>query len=148
MTTARDERAAPPVPPAPWAAFRDAWVVYEDHALLVVDKPESVPTQRGEAQQYDDLASRLTAYLTLRADQRDARFQQPYLSLHQHLERDVSGLVVLSRDKRANPDLVRQFEDREVELGCLALVRGDARQLPRRLEVPGSRGRSRLTLEV
>ena len=40
------------------------------------------------------------------------------------LDRETSGLVLISKNPRTHPDLTTQFEEREVEKEYLALVEG------------------------
>jgi tRNA pseudouridine32 synthase/23S rRNA pseudouridine746 synthase len=87
-------------------------VLYADAGLLVVEKPAgllSVPG-RGEDKQ-DCLVTRL------QASHADVRI------VHR-LDCDTSGLLVLARDADTHRELSRQFHDREVEKGYVALVLG------------------------
>lgn len=98
-------------------SFRDAWIVFEDDALVVVDKPPFVPFQAVEQGRADDLVSRLRAHL-------EARGAHGYLGVHQRLDKDTSGLVLLVRDREANARVAAQFERRQVQKTYLACVLG------------------------
>ncbi|MGZ3450706.1 MAG: class I SAM-dependent methyltransferase [Polyangiales bacterium] len=105
--------------------FDAARVVYDDDALLVVDKPAGVPSQAAEEGASDDLVSRLRAFFGL-----------PYLGVHQRLDRATSGLIAYAKKREANKSLASQFEGRAVEKRYVALVtgfRGGARTLRHRL---------------
>ncbi|HZU81442.1 MAG TPA: class I SAM-dependent methyltransferase [Polyangiaceae bacterium] len=95
-----------------WPDFRDAWIVHRDADILVVDKPEGVPSQAADPDRPDDLVTRLRAHLG------------GYLGVHQRLDRDTSGLLVLSRRREANGPLSEQFEGRSVRKTYLACVTG------------------------
>jgi 23S rRNA (cytosine1962-C5)-methyltransferase len=107
-------------PAAVWPDFRQAWIVDEDADLLVVDKPAGISSQAADASAPDDLVTRLKAFLARRGD-------DPYLGVHQRLDRDTSGLLVFARRRAANAKLAQQFEGRQVEKSYVACVAGWAR---------------------
>jgi 23S rRNA (cytosine1962-C5)-methyltransferase len=114
-----------------WPDFRDAWVIHDDGALLVVDKPAGVPSQAALATQPDDIVTRLRSFLA----ERDGRTgETPYLGIHQRLDQATSGVIVFATRKEANARLAAQFEGRAVEKSYLACVTG------------WPRGRERVTL--
>ena len=95
----------------------DVAIVYEDDALLVVNKPPgllSVPLERqpdaGSA--YDDLESHLRP-----------RGKRKPLVVHR-IDRDTSGLVVFAKTVRSQQALKDQFRRREPERVYLAVVYG------------------------
>ena len=100
-----------------WPAFAPEWIVHEDADLLAVDKPETMPTHAAEESRGDDLVTRLGGWLAARGD-------DPYLGVHQRLDRDTSGVIVFARRKAANRSLATQFEGRAVEKRYLAAVEG------------------------
>ena len=98
-------------------AAGDVAIVYEDDALLVVNKPPgllSVPLERqpdaGSA--YDDLESHLRP-----------RGKRKPLVVHR-IDRDTSGLVVFAKTVRSQQALKDQFRRREPERVYLAVVYG------------------------
>jgi 23S rRNA (cytosine1962-C5)-methyltransferase len=101
-----------------WPAFDEAWVVYEDDDLIVVDKPPFMPSQAADESRPDDLVTRLRAWLATRGG------GSPYLGVHQRLDRETSGALVMTRKKSANPSLAKQFEGRHVEKTYVAGVLG------------------------
>jgi 23S rRNA (cytosine1962-C5)-methyltransferase len=101
-----------------WPDFDDAWILYEDDDLIAVDKPAFMPSQAADEARPDDLVTRLKAWLAARAK------GSPYLGVHQRLDRDTSGVVVMTRRKEANGSVARQFEGRTVEKRYLAGVVG------------------------
>ena len=117
-----------------WAPFDDAWVVHEDEDLLVVDKPDGVPTQSADPERPDDLLARLRA----------VRGEGAYFGVHQRLDRDTSGALVLARRKEANASLAAQFEGRAIEKRYVAAVDRLAARArpggPPRLPASGRRG--------
>ena len=102
-----------------WPDFDDAWIVYEDEDVLVVDKPDAIPTQSADPERPDDLVTRLRAHL-----ERRESGAEPYVGTHQRLDRDTSGLIVVTRRREANARLAAQFEGRTVEKRYVACVAG------------------------
>ncbi len=124
-----------------WPDFDETRILYEDDDLLAVDKPAGVPSQAADPERPDDLVTRLRAYLAARG--RDA-----YLGIHQRLDRDTSGVLVMARRREANPELARQFEGRKVEKRYRACVvgwpKGKARAVLDDVLAPGEGGRMRV----
>src|SRR5262245_17580843 len=98
-------------------ADRDLPIVYEDDALIVLNKPAgvlAVPLERrGDARSvYEDLK----AYL--------ARFRKPRPLVVHRIDRDTSGLVLFARTIRAQKFLKEQFRRHEALRVYLAVVYG------------------------
>lgn len=92
-------------------------IMYEDAALLVIDKPAGLLTvplaaQPDEPSLHDQVKYHL----------RSARYQTP-LVVHR-IDRDTSGLVVFAKTPEAMSNLKDQFEHRQPERVYLAVVRG------------------------
>jgi 23S rRNA (cytosine1962-C5)-methyltransferase len=96
-----------------WPDFRDAWIVHDDADLLVVVKPEGVPSQSADPDRPDDVVTRARAH-----------FGGAYLGVHQRLDQDTSGLLVFARRREANAALAAQFEGRSVRKTYVACVTG------------------------
>jgi 23S rRNA (cytosine1962-C5)-methyltransferase len=100
-----------------WPDFRDAWVLYEDADVIAIDKPEGVASQAADPERPDDVVTRLGRFLA-------ARGEDPYLGVHQRLDRDTSGVLLYARRREANRSLAAQFEGRTVEKTYVACVEG------------------------
>jgi 23S rRNA (cytosine1962-C5)-methyltransferase len=98
---------------AVWPDFRDEWIVHDDGDIVVIDKPEGVPSQSADPERPDDVVTRLRAH-----------FGGAYLGVHQRLDQDTSGLLVFARRREANPSLAAQFEGRSVRKTYVACVSG------------------------
>lgn len=85
-----------------------AAILYEDAALIAVDKPPGLPTHATLDPRRPHLVGLVGQFLSGRDG------APPYLGIHQRLDRDTSGVVVFSRDPAANPGLARAFAGREV----------------------------------
>lgn len=87
-------------------------VLFEDDALIAVDKPPGLPTQPTVDASRPSLVSAVKTYLGPGA----------YLGVHQRLDRDTSGVVLFAKDARANPGLARAFSERGVVKVYVALT--------------------------
>ena len=105
------------ITPPPTASAVDIDVLFEDDALLVVNKPAhqlSVATDRLEV---DTLHSRCVEHVR-RSDRNGWCF------IVHRLDRDTSGVMVLAKSKDAKRELQGQFADRSVHRLYLAQVEG------------------------
>jgi 23S rRNA pseudouridine955/2504/2580 synthase len=88
-------------------------VVYEDAALLVVDKPSGVAVHGGSGVSFGVIES-------LRASRPGAKF----LELAHRLDRDTSGLLVVAKKRSALVELHRMLREGEMEKEYLTVVKG------------------------
>jgi len=88
-------------------------VVFEDPALLVIDKPAGVAVHGGSGVSFGVIES-------LRA----ARPEAKMLELAHRLDRDTSGLLVVAKKRSALVELHRMLRDGEVEKVYVAIVKG------------------------
>jgi 23S rRNA pseudouridine955/2504/2580 synthase len=88
-------------------------VVFEDAALLVIDKPAGVAVHGGSGVSFGVIES-------LRA----ARPQAKLLELAHRLDRDTSGLLIVCKKRSALVELHRQLRDGEVEKVYATIVKG------------------------
>lgn len=103
--------------------FDESWIAYEDDALLVVDKPEGVPSQSAEPDRPDDLLLRVRRHFAAVRGEPNA-----YFGSHQRLDRDTSGLLLYTRDRAVNPAVAAAFEGRAVKKRYLAAVTAPAKR--------------------
>src|SRR5580692_10933364 len=121
-----------------WPDFDEAWILYEDDDLIAVDKPAGMPSQATDAGRRDDLVSRLSAHLAARGR------GKPYLGVHQRLDKDTSGVLVMTKRREVNAAVAAQFEGRTVEKRYRAAVTGWSRGRRATLKdalAPGEGGR-------
>jgi len=98
-------------------AIGDLWIVYEDDALVVVNKPAgllSVPLERRS--ELSSVQDQLSDYLRRRGRRR------PFV-VHR-IDRDTSGLVVFAVTSRAQQRLREQFKRHDATRIYLAVVYG------------------------
>jgi 23S rRNA pseudouridine955/2504/2580 synthase len=88
-------------------------VVYEDAALLVIDKPTGVAVHGGSGLSFGVIES-------LRA----SRPQTKVLELAHRLDRDTSGLLIVCKKRSALVEVHRQLREGEVEKIYATIVKG------------------------
>jgi len=89
----------------------DAALLYEDEALLILDKPAGITTL---AERFDPQAGLLYALRQL----------YPSLRAAHRLDRDTTGVLVFAKGEGAYRAMAAQFEARSVAKTYLALVEG------------------------
>ena len=92
-------------------------IVYEDEALIVVDKPAGLVVHPGSGHWEGTLANAL-----LHHDPGLARVSRA--GIVHRLDKDTSGLLVVAKTPTTQTDLVRQLQARTVRREYLALVHG------------------------
>ncbi|MBK8170203.1 MAG: class I SAM-dependent methyltransferase [Sandaracinaceae bacterium] len=120
-----------------WPDFREEWILHEDADLIAIDKPAGVSVEAADPAYPDDIVTRLSRHLAARGD-------DPYLGIHQRLDRDTSGVLVYARRKSANASLAAQFEKRTTKKTYIAGVvgyDGPQEQVLRHRLLPLTRGR-------
>jgi 23S rRNA (cytosine1962-C5)-methyltransferase len=107
-------------------SFPPERIVYEDDDVIVIDKPVDVSTHAPDAGRTDDAFSRLRLALA----ERDGKsVDAVYLGIHQRLDRDTSGVLLFTKQKRANAGVAAEFEGRHVKKTYLAVVAHWPKQL-------------------
>ena len=99
------------------AALDARHVLYEDAALVAVDKPPGLPMHATADAARPHLVGLVEALVASRGG------PTPRLGVHQRLDRDTSGVVLFTKDAAANAPLARAFAAREIEKTYLALCR-------------------------
>lgn len=102
-----------------WPDFRADDILYEDEDLLAVHKPAGVSSQAADLSRPDDVVTRLRVFLAARDGT-----PEPYLGVHQRLDRDTSGVLLFTKRSSANASIAAQLERRTIEKRYLAGVIG------------------------
>ncbi|HTR59602.1 MAG TPA: RluA family pseudouridine synthase [Casimicrobiaceae bacterium] len=108
--------------PAPPLA---APILFEDNALLAVDKPAGLAVHGGSGVSFGVIEQ-------LRAARADARF----LELVHRLDRDTSGILLIAKKRAALTSLHAALREGRVDKRYLVLVRGKWRDAKRKVELP------------
>ena len=100
-------------------------VVFEDDALIVIDKPSGVAVHGGSGISFGVIES-------LRAERPKAKF----LELAHRLDRDTSGLLMVGKKRTALVELHRMLRDGEVRKDYVAIVKGRWKGGGRKIDLP------------
>ncbi len=92
-------------------------IVYEDEAILVLDKPAGLVVHPGSGNWSGTLMNALLHHAPRLAT-------VPRAGIVHRLDKDTSGLMVVAKTLEAQTELVRQLAARRVRRGYLALVEG------------------------
>lgn len=104
---------------------RDFAVVFEDEALLVIDKPAGVAVHGGSGVDFGVIEQL-----------RQARPTAKFLELAHRLDRETSGLLIIGKKRSALTRLHDQFRDGGIDKRYLALVKGRWRDKLRNVKLP------------
>ena len=110
----------PPPPPAdvPQAQRMPLKIVYEDAALIVIDKPAGLVVHPGAGQPDRTLLNALLAHSPQLAG-------VPRAGIVHRLDKDTSGLLVVAKTVVSQASLVKQLAERSMRRVYLAVVQGD-----------------------
>jgi 23S rRNA pseudouridine1911/1915/1917 synthase len=93
-------------------------IVFEDPAILVINKPAGLVVHPGSGNHKGTLLNALLNHHRGAAD-------LPRAGIVHRLDKDTSGLMVVAKTLKAHTDLVRQMQGRTVKREYLALVQGE-----------------------
>ena len=93
-------------------------IVYEDEALLVINKPVGLVVHPGSGNWHGTLLNALLHHAPQLAN-------VPRAGIVHRLDKDTSGLLVVAKTLVAQTNLVRQLQERSVKREYLALVHGE-----------------------
>ena len=120
-------RVAAEADPVPAPHFKLP-ILFEDEALLAIDKPAGLAVHGGSGVAHGVIES-------LRAMRPEARF----LELVHRLDRDTSGVILVAKNDDAHNSLTKQLRERTVEKTYLALVEGTPKPVEGVIDAPIAR---------
>ena len=107
-------------------------IAYEDDDILVVDKPPGLTVHPAPGHSHSTLVNALLAYCT--DLQGIGGILRP--GIVHRLDKDTSGLMVVAKNQKAHATLSRQFKERSIKKGYVALVRGSLESRDGIIEAP------------
>ena len=108
-----------PAAPVPQAIPLD--IVFEDDALIVIDKPVGLVVHPGAGNEDGTLVNALLAHCGASLSGIGGVLRP---GIVHRLDKDTSGLIVAAKTDRAHAGLAAQFADRRLSRTYLAVVRG------------------------
>ena len=106
------------------SGFRPA-VLFEDEALLVIDKPAGIAVHGGSGVSFGVIEAL-----------RQTRPRHAFLELVHRIDRETSGVLMLAKKRSALVDLHRQMQSGEVSKHYLTLVKGLWKERKRVVDLP------------
>lgn len=94
-------------------------VLYEDNQIIVVLKPQNVPTM-SDASGDDDMLSRVKDYIKTKYN----KTGEAFVGLVHRLDRPTGGIMVFARNSKSAKRLSEQFKTHSVEKTYFAVVNG------------------------
>lgn len=116
QTVVLEAQIEPVIEDAPEAIALD--VVFEDAALIIVNKPPGLVVHPGAGNRHGTLVNALLHHAPELS-------RLPRAGLVHRLDKDTSGLLVVARTTAAHAALVAALERREIHREYLALVKGE-----------------------
>jgi RluA family pseudouridine synthase len=111
-------------------------VLFEDEDLIVIDKPAGLPSHPTADETRDNLVAAVHRFLS----RRDGS-AEPYLGIHQRLDRDTSGVVLFTKSKRVNAAVGAIFSSHKVVKIYQALTVSTQKKLPKEWTIKNYLGR-------
>jgi 23S rRNA pseudouridine1911/1915/1917 synthase len=97
--------------------------LFEDEYLLIIDKPSGITVHPGAGEKYETILDILTYYYPQVKEIEDT--DRP--GIVHRLDKDTSGVLILTKDGKTMEKMQRLFKKREVKKTYLALVSGTMR---------------------
>ncbi len=116
-------------------------IVYEDDALVVINKPAGLVVHPGAGVRSGTLANALAYHFA----QLSARGGPLRPGIVHRLDRETSGLIVVAKNETVHEKLAEQFQSREVFKSYVALVHGHVAEESGRISEPIGRHPSKRT---
>ena len=120
-----------PIEPLPQPEAIPLPIVYQDHDVIVIDKPAGMVVHPAAGHASGTLVNALLHHI----DDLSGIGGEKRPGIVHRLDRGTSGLMVVAKHDAAHEELGRQFSDREVEKEYLALVWGEV-MAGRRIDAP------------
>ena len=109
-------------------------VLFEDDAIIVVDKPANFPTEATMVQSRDYLQAAVQRFLLAR-DGLATNGDAPYVGLHHRLDRETSGVILFTKQRSANAGAHKIFLEHLAKKQYVALVIRPQKLPPRTFSV-------------
>ncbi len=122
-------------------------VIYEDAAVIAINKPAGLTVHAGAGAHSGTLVNRLVA--RFQALSKVGGDERP--GIVHRLDKDTSGVLLVARTDAAHRSLAEQFAERSVEKIYLTLVHGSVKKDAGRITAPIARDpvrRTRMTTKV
>lgn len=118
-------------------------IVYEDEALLVIDKPAGITVNRADTTKdeltvQDWVESKLSIFSSQFSKESEEDFYKRAGIVHR-IDKETSGILVIAKDIESFKNLQLQFKERRVEKTYIALTHGKVSPQDGEISVPVGR---------
>lgn len=110
----------PPLPAAPVAEQIPLEVLYEDHDLIVVNKPAGMSVHPGAGRQEGTLVNALLGH----CDDLSGIGGEVRPGIVHRIDKDTTGVLVAAKNDKSHQGLAHQFKEHSIKRVYLALVYG------------------------
>jgi 23S rRNA pseudouridine1911/1915/1917 synthase len=87
-------------------------VLFEDDAIIVVNKPAGIPTEATMVASRDHLQAAVRRFLFRRAERESGKIaNEPYVGVHHRLDRETSGVILFTKTRAVNEAVHAMFLD-------------------------------------
>lgn len=109
----------------------EADVLFEDEALIAVNKPSGIPTEATIVGSRDHLHAAVSRFLAKRRERMGTPGgNAPYVGLHHRLDRETSGVILFTKNRQVNAAVHAMFESHTARKTYLALAALPPGKLP------------------
>lgn len=98
-------------------------VIYEDNHIIVVIKPQNIPSQEDESKD-KDLLTMVKEYIKVKEDKPG----NVYVGLVHRLDRPTGGVMVFAKTSKAASRLTQEIQEGKLTKNYLAVVNGKPRE--------------------
>lgn len=104
-------------------------IIYEDNQIVVVIKPQNIPTQADESGD-GDLLNEVKAYIKEKYN----KAGEAFIGLVHRLDRPTGGVLVFARNSKSASRLSAQMQNGDIEKTYFTVVKGKLKKSVGRLE--------------
>lgn len=104
-------------------------IIYEDNQIIVVIKPQNIPTQKDNTLD-DDLLSQVKGYIKEKYNKKGEAF----VGMVHRLDRPTGGVLVFARNSKSASRLSAQMQNGDIEKTYFVVVKGKLKKPKGRLE--------------
>lgn len=104
-------------------------VIFEDNQIVVVIKPQNIPTQKDDSKD-EDMLSLVKKYIKEKYNKEGEAF----IGLVHRLDRPTGGVMVFARNSKSAKRLSKQIQDGDFEKTYYAVLKGVPKKKKGRLE--------------
>ena len=106
----------------------DLDVIYEDEALIIVNKPVGLLAHSDTSQLQDNLADRLLHYLYRKGEYDPDKEQSFAPALCHRIDRNTQGIVICAKTSEALRQMNEVIRERELDKRYLCIVEGSLKK--------------------